>query len=57
MRALAHVTTAAPTPLAVFHHNRVPGQMFSLSGLHDSPAGLKLLTSDLVVLGVASGDE
>jgi len=57
MRALARVTTAPSTPLAVFHRNWVPGQMSSECGVLDSPAGLELLTPDVVAPCVASGDQ
>jgi len=57
MRALARVTTAATTPLAVFRRDWVPGQMSTECGVLDSPAGLELLTPDVVALGVASGDQ
>jgi len=57
MRALACVTRAPSTPLAVFRHDWVPGQMSSECGILDSPAGLELLTPDVVALWVASGDE
>jgi len=50
MRGLARVTRAASTPLAVFCRDWVPGQMSSESGVLDSPAGLELLTPDLVAL-------
>jgi len=49
MRALARVSTAASTPLAVFRRDWVHGQMFSDCGVLDSPAGLELLTPDVVV--------
>ena len=50
MMALARVTTAASTPLAVFRRDGVFGQMSSWCGALDSPAGLELLTPDVVAL-------
>ena len=56
MRALARVTTAASTPLAVFRRDKVFSKMCSWCGVLDSPAGLELLSPDVVALWVASGD-
>jgi len=50
MRALARVTTAANTPVAVFRRDWVRGQMSSVCGVLYSPAGLELLTPDVVAL-------
>jgi len=50
MRALARVTEAAATPLAVFRSDWVTGQMSTECGVLDSPAGLELLTPEVVVL-------
>jgi len=57
MRAWAPVTTSVSTPLAVLCRDWVPGQMSSECDLLDSPAGLELLTPEIVALGVASRDE
>ena len=56
MRALARVTTAASTPVAVFRRDGVFSKMCSLCGVLDPPAGLELLSPDVVTLRVASGD-
>jgi len=50
MRAVARITTAASTPFAVFRRDWVPGQMSSGCGILDSPAGLELLTPEVVAL-------
>jgi len=50
MRALPRVTAGASTPLAVFRRDWVPDQMSSECGILDSPAGLELLTPDVVAL-------
>ena len=47
---MARVTTAASTPLPVFRRDWVPGQRSSESGVLDSPAGLELITPDVVAL-------
>jgi len=50
MRALASVSTAASTPLAVFRRDWVPGQISSECGILEPPAGVELLTPDVVAL-------
>ena len=57
MRALACITPASSTSLGVLRPDWVHTQMSSECGVPDSPAGLELLTPDLVALRVASGDE
>jgi len=50
MGALAHLTTAAATPVAVFRCDWVPGEKSSECGVLDSLARLELLTPDVVAL-------
>jgi len=57
MRVLARDITAASAPVAIFRREIVPGQMCSCCGVLGSPGGLELLTTDVVTLWVASGDE
>jgi len=57
MRVLARVITAASAPVAIFRSELVPGQMCSCCGVLGSPGELELLTTDVVTLWVASGDE
>ena len=48
---------AASAPDAVFRREITSGQMCWCRGVVDSPAGLELLTPEVVGLWVASGDE
>jgi len=57
MRVLARVIMSASAPMAIFRRDLVPGKMCSCRGVLGSAAGLELVTADVVVLWVASGDE
>ena len=57
MRVLARVIMSASAPMAIFRRDLVSGKMCSCRGVLGSAGGLELLTADVVVLWVASGDE
>jgi len=57
MRVLARVITSAWAPMAILRRDLVPGKMSSCHGVLGSAGGLDLLTAEVVVLWVASGDE
>jgi len=57
MRVLARVIMSGSTPMAIFRRDLVPGKMCSCRAVLGSAGGLELLTTDVVALWVASGDE
>jgi len=57
MTILTRASTAALAPVAVFRRELVIGQMCSCRAVLKSPAGLELLTADVVALWVASGNK
>ena len=56
-RVLARVITSGSAPMAIFRRDLLPGKMGSCRGVLGSAGGLELLTTDVVALWVACGDE